>query len=136
MRGGDTTNPREKRTVPIAGGGPGMSAAVAFGELAFVSGQVALNEHGALVGEGDCAEQARQCFRNIEQILREFGVGLAEILQLTAYLRRAEDAGAYLAVREVVFPENPPATTTVVAAPFDPRFLVEVQVVASTRRTS
>jgi enamine deaminase RidA (YjgF/YER057c/UK114 family) len=110
--------------------GPGMSAAVRVGATVAVSGQVALDENGALVGEDDCAEQARQCFRNIERALAGVGATLADVVQATGYLADVADAPKYLAVRQATFPVDPPATTTVVAALLSPSFLVEVQVLA------
>ena len=117
------------RRVPVPGDAPGMSAAVRADGRIYVSGQVALGPDG-LVGEGDCAAQARQCFANLEAVLGELGAGLADVVSLTAYLADRADALAYLAVRREVFPVDPPATTTVVAALLDPRLLVEVQAVA------
>src|SRR5438045_4173988 len=104
-----------------------MSAAVRAGNVIAVAGQVALDEHGTLVGEGDCGQQARQCFRNVERVLAAAGATLADVVQLTGYLTDPADAGAYLAVRAEVFAVDPPATTTVVAELLSPRFLVEVQ---------
>jgi 2-iminobutanoate/2-iminopropanoate deaminase len=118
-----------KRAVPMSPPGPGMSAAVVADGTVFVSGQVAMGPDGAVSG-GDCTAQARQCFGNIERILGEVGCTLGDVVSVTAYLAHASDARAYLAVRAEVFVADPPATTTVVAALLDPRFLVEVQAVA------
>ena len=123
-----------KRVVPLAHPGAGMSAAVQVGTTIAVAGQVAIDETGTLVGQGDCAAQARQCYANVARILAELGAGLADIIAVTGYLANAADAQAYLAVRRETFPADPPATTTVVAALLDPRFLVEVQVLASLER--
>jgi enamine deaminase RidA (YjgF/YER057c/UK114 family) len=119
-----------KRTVPLTPPAPGMSAAVQAGGAIYVAGQVALGPDG-LVGDGDCEAQARQCFGNVDAVLGELGVGLADVVSLTAYLADPADAPAYLAVRRELFAVDPPATTTVIAALLDPRFLVEVQVVAA-----
>jgi enamine deaminase RidA (YjgF/YER057c/UK114 family) len=110
--------------------GPGMSAAVRFGDTVAVAGQVAVDETGTLVGEGDCEAQARQVFRNIERILAGVGATLADVVQATGYLADPADGPNYLAVRQEVFPVDPPATTTVVATLLSPKFLVEVQVLA------
>jgi len=42
---------------------PGYSHAVQAGGLIFISGQVALDADGSVVGPGDMATQARQAFR-------------------------------------------------------------------------
>ena len=120
-----------KQTFNLDGrSGPGMSAGVRFGNTIALSGQVAMDETGTLVGEGDCEAQARQCFRNIARVLAGFGATLADVVQATGYLASAADAPKYLAVRQETFPVDPPATTTVVAALLSPLFLVEVQVLA------
>ena len=47
---------------------PGMSQAVRKGRQLVLSGQVALDESGEVVGEGDAAAQCQQIFRNIERL--------------------------------------------------------------------
>ncbi|MET0146965.1 MAG: RidA family protein [Ilumatobacteraceae bacterium] len=108
-----------------------MSPGVRFGNVIAVSGQVSVDETGALVGIDDVAAQARQCFANIERILGRAGASLSDVVQLTGYLVDPAHAGAYLEVRRATFAVDPPATTTVVvAALLGPQFLVEVQVLA------
>jgi enamine deaminase RidA (YjgF/YER057c/UK114 family) len=107
-----------------------MSAAVVANGTVYVAGQVAFGADGQVVGEGDCAAQTRQCLANIERILGQVGCGLADIVSLTSYLARAEDAAAFVGVRGEVFPVDPPATTTVVAALLGPTLLVEMQAIA------
>lgn len=108
----------------------GMADAVRVRDTIYVSGQVATGEDGQLVGPGDVAAQARQCFAKVERILRELGAGLTDIVAVTGYLADEAHAPAYLAVRAETFPADPPATTTVIARLIRPEFLVEVQVVA------
>jgi enamine deaminase RidA (YjgF/YER057c/UK114 family) len=45
------------------------------GRVIHFTGQVAWDENEQIVGEGDVAEQTRQCFRNIERILVAVGGG-------------------------------------------------------------
>jgi enamine deaminase RidA (YjgF/YER057c/UK114 family) len=110
--------------------GASMSAGVRCGDTIYVSGQVAIDEAGALVGEGDIQAQAEQCFANIARILGEAGVGMADVVSLTTYLTAVENAGAFLKLRAQTFPERPPATTTVIAQLLHPSFLIEIQAVA------
>ena len=44
------------------------SAALRDGQLLFISGTVAVDEHGNLVGKNDLAAQTRQIFENIDRI--------------------------------------------------------------------
>jgi enamine deaminase RidA (YjgF/YER057c/UK114 family) len=118
------------------GSSPVMSQAVATGPFVFVSGQVALDPDGALVGAGDVRAQAEQCFRNIEALVAEAGGTMADVTKITGFLTDAAAAPAYLAVREAMFGTigAPASSTVVVAALLDPRFLVEIEAVAVVER--
>jgi enamine deaminase RidA (YjgF/YER057c/UK114 family) len=109
----------------------GMSAAVRFGDLVAVSGQVAMSETGELVGAGDFAAQAEQCFANLARVLRQAGSSLEDVVSLTTYLTSAEFALTFLAARARHFPEHPPATTTVIAQLLHPNLLIEIQALAT-----
>lgn len=50
------------------------SPAIRYRDLLAISGQVAVDPSGALVGEGNIEEQARQVFRNIAALLAEAGL--------------------------------------------------------------
>jgi enamine deaminase RidA (YjgF/YER057c/UK114 family) len=110
---------------------PGMSQAVRKGRHVVLSGQVALDESGALVGEGDAAAQCEQIFRNVERLLSKAGSGLDDVVLLTCYLSDARHFPAYSAAKRRIFPgEAPAGTSVIVAGLLDPRFLLEVEVVA------
>jgi enamine deaminase RidA (YjgF/YER057c/UK114 family) len=118
----------EKRFVSLGEGvNVGMSAAVRFGDCIAVSGQVAMDAEGALVGKGDFAAQAEQCFRNLAGVLERAGGSLSDVVSLTTYLASREHAAAFLAARARHFPIDPPATTTVIAQMLHPDFLIEIQ---------
>src|SRR4029079_716340 len=111
---------------------PGVAAASGYshvvsgrGRLVAVAGQVALDEHGVVVGIGDPAAQARQVFENLRWCLAAagaqfadgatLGVHVTDMVYLTAR-REARDA--------VVDPLRPPASTAVqVVALALPEFL-------------
>jgi enamine deaminase RidA (YjgF/YER057c/UK114 family) len=109
----------------------GMSAAVRFGDCIAVSGQVAMDERGALVGQGDFAAQAEQCFANLAKVLARAGGALEDVVSLTTYLSSREFAPVFLEARARHFPQNPPATTTVIAQMLHPDFLIEIQALAA-----
>jgi 2-iminobutanoate/2-iminopropanoate deaminase len=102
---------------------------VSRGGLLFVSGQVPLTADGA-VPDG-AAAQTRVVLSRIHALLAEHGVGWAEVVKVTYFLR---DIGDLAAVREVltdVLPEPRPAASLVeVSGLIDPRFLVEIEAVA------
>ncbi len=109
----------------------GFSPATRAGNMVFVSGQVATDSAGKLVGAGDCRAQAEQCFRNMEAALKAAGASLADVTKITAFLVNAQDYAAYASVRLKVFPENGPASSTVVVkALVRPEFLIEIEALA------
>jgi enamine deaminase RidA (YjgF/YER057c/UK114 family) len=55
------------------------------GDLIFVGGQASLDEHGRTVAAGDIAEQTRNVFRYMRQVLREAGADLRDLVKLNTY---------------------------------------------------
>jgi enamine deaminase RidA (YjgF/YER057c/UK114 family) len=110
---------------------PGMSHAVRVGDLMFLSGQVSVDAGGTLVGEGDPLAQVRQCFHNIEALLRAGGGGLDSVVKLTCYLADAGTYPVYASVKAELFARRPPVgTVVIVGALLDPRFLLEIEATA------
>ena len=67
---------------------PGYShVVVASGPLAFISGQVALDATGAVVGVGDIAVQTRQVLANVGACLETVGATWADVVKTSWYLR-------------------------------------------------
>ncbi|MDQ3671283.1 MAG: RidA family protein [Actinomycetota bacterium] len=95
--------------------------AVRVGELLFVSGIVAVDGEGRLVGEGDVVEQARQVFRNMGEVLAAAGCGFADVVKVTVFLTNVEDRPRINPVRQEVFGDARPASTLVEV----PRLAVE-----------
>lgn len=121
-----------------AGVAPGNGYShVVWGEGRFIaiSGQVALDEHGTLVGENDPAAQARQVFGNLRRCLTEAGATFDDVVKLTYFLT---DFASIQAVREardaVIDTAHPPASSAVqVAALFRPDLLLEIEAYAILR---
>jgi 2-iminobutanoate/2-iminopropanoate deaminase len=79
----------------------------------FVSGQLGEDASGVLVST-DVAEQATQCFRNIDLLLRAAGATKEDVAKLTIYLTDLADREAVARARTAFFGEQKPATTAVV----------------------
>lgn len=108
-----------------------FSPGVRVGELLFVSGQVAQDGNGNTVGIGDCEAQTRQVMSRIRAIIAAAGGRMEDVVKITTFLVNLDDYPAFSRVRAETFPENPPASSTVVvAALVRPEFLVEVEAVA------
>src|SRR2546430_8236597 len=65
---------------------PGFTHAVRIGPTLYVSGEVALDSTGRLVGPGDLRAQAGQAFANLATVLRIGGVTPADVAKLTIYV--------------------------------------------------
>ena len=118
--------------------GPGYSHAVTVsGRLAFVSGQLALDAGGQLVGPGDLTAQTTQALRNLHSVLAALGAGWPDVARLGWYVLDATDVQVIRDVRdEVMRPAlgdlpNPASTLVQVAALARPGFLVEVEAVVA-----
>jgi 2-iminobutanoate/2-iminopropanoate deaminase len=108
----------------------GMSQAVRCGDWITVSGQVALKD-GQVVGIGDAAAQARQCFANIAAVLAEAGASLEDIVSLRCYLTDKSAYEGYAEVKSMLFKDKSPASTTVIiSALLIPALLMEVEAIA------
>ena len=98
--------------------------------LVFCSGQLGIGpdeEVPPTVGA-----QAERCFENIRAILAEAQLRLSDIVRINAYLTRREDMAGYMAVRDRMVADPPPASTLMIVSGFTrPEFLVEIEVVAA-----
>ena len=109
----------------------GFSPVARVGNQVFVAGQVATNADGEMVGVGDAGAQSAQCFRNIEAALKAAGASWDDVTKITCFMVSADDYAAYAEVRNGIFPENGPASSTVfVKALVRPEMLVEVEAYA------
>lgn len=113
------------------------SQAVRIGDLVFASGQVALDPVGGQLVPGDIAEQTVRALENIRAVLTEAGLGLADVIKTTVFLKSMSDFAAmnevyakYLAPEGVV----PPARSTVAVAGLPKDALVEIEVIATGAR--
>ena len=109
-----------------------MGTRMEGGRLLYISGQVAWDAAGAIVGKGDVRAQARQALENLRQVLRAAGGDLGNLMKITTYITKVEDIPAVAQARSEVFQgELPASTLIVVTSLFHPDFLIEVEGVAA-----
>jgi enamine deaminase RidA (YjgF/YER057c/UK114 family) len=111
----------------------GFSQVVEFsGKLVVVSGQVAFDADGQIVGRDDPEAQARQVFANLRTALAAAGAGLDDVVKLTVYLTDIGDLAVVRRVRSELFaPESAPASTLVaVSSLVDPALKIEIEALA------
>ena len=109
------------------------------GRLAFVAGQVALDEHGVLQGSGDPVAQARQCFTNLRRAMQALGATPRDFVQMRLYV--VDHAPAlvgplFAAGREVFGAEWPLCASTLLGVQRLglPEWLVEMDAVIAVPR--
>jgi enamine deaminase RidA (YjgF/YER057c/UK114 family) len=98
----------------------------------YVAGQIALDERNQIVGAGDPALQAEQCWTNISLALQAADCTLADIVKLTVFLKDIRHGPSETAVRRRHFGDNPmPVCTLVQVANLGfPELLMEIDVIA------
>ncbi|KAB1976876.1 RidA family protein [Streptomyces triticiradicis] len=102
------------------------------GRFVAVSGQLPLDEDGALVGEGDAEAQARQVFENLRRCLAAAGAGFDDVVKLTFFVTDMAHMPAIRAARAAHIPADrlPAASAVQVAALVRPEFLMEIEAYA------
>lgn len=106
-------------------------AVASSGQLLLVSGQLGLTPDGSLPSQA--VEQARQCFANIESILRKAELGIENVLRINAYVSKRRYLADYMKARDEWLCELavPPASTLMIVSGFaQPEMKVEIEVTA------
>jgi len=111
----------------------GYSYAVkAAGTPVYISGQVAIDGSGALVGEGDAAAQTEQVFQNLRTVVEAAGGSLKDIVKITVYVTDPAYRPAVAAARQKHFADGayPASTYVVISGLALPQLLVEIEAIA------
>lgn len=104
---------------------------VRAGDWLYLSGMLALDASGKLVGGDDAAAQTERIFQNLAAVLEAGGAGFDAVVKVNVYLRRIGDRAAINEVRRKYFGESRPASTLVEVSAFViPEALVEIDAVA------
>ncbi len=100
--------------------------------LLVLSGQVGVDDDGAVVAPGDVRAQSERIFELIDGLLAAHGAGLADVLHVRTFMTDLGDLAGYAAVRNRYFPDAKPASTTVeVNRLFLDGAVIEVEVTAA-----
>jgi 2-iminobutanoate/2-iminopropanoate deaminase len=100
------------------------------GGLIFTAGQVAWDKAGEVVGIGDVREQTIQTLANLVAVLEEGGATVNDVLKCNVYLADIRHFQVMNEEFAKVFPNDPPARTTVEARLAEPEMLVEIEAIA------
>ena len=111
-----------------------LSQGFRVGDLLLVSGQAAIDEHGAIVGAGDFDAQAEQVFRNLQRVLEAGGSGLDRVVKVTIFLTDMGNFPKIVELRGTWFTPPYPADTIVeVTALALPELELEIEAIAVVR---
>ena len=101
------------------------------GRTLYVSGQIALDRAGAVVGKGDLQAQTRQVFENLRSALAASGATFDHVVKITVFMTDVAGLQAFRDVRDRYFTKNPPASTLVqVVRLARPELMIEIEAVA------
>ena len=120
-------------TVAAPIGGYSQAVRVETGDAVwiYVSGQVALDAEGTLVGVGDMRAQTERVFENLRAILGSNGATFGDVVKVTTFVTTLDDLAGMREVRGRYLSAELPASTAVqVAALVLPEALIEVDIVA------
>jgi 2-iminobutanoate/2-iminopropanoate deaminase len=87
--------------------------AVRAGGFLHVSGIVAVDSQGRLVGGDDVVAQVRQVFESMRVVLAAAGCGFEDVVKVTLFLTDIDDRPLINPVRQEVFGAARPASTLV-----------------------
>jgi enamine deaminase RidA (YjgF/YER057c/UK114 family) len=101
---------------------------IASGRRVSISGQVAVDSLGAVVGAGDFRAQCVQVFENLERALRSVGATFADVVSTDMYVTDLSHLTILREVRARYLPtEAPPASLLVqVVALYRPELMIEI----------
>ena len=101
------------------------------GDTLYVSGQLPLDESGALIGSSDPQAQAVQCYRNIKAIVEHFGGTLEDVVKITQFTTDIAHRPALGRARDIFFTAPGPSSTLVaITALANPDAVVEIEAIA------
>ena len=107
----------------------GYSRAVVDGDYVFVSGTTGFDYESMSISENP-AEQADQCFKNIEKALLEAGSSLDQVVRVHYIFPEKSDFEPCWPIFKKYFKKACPAATMFVAGLLDERMKLEIEVTA------
>ena len=122
----------ERKILGKAAGSYSLGVSAPAGRLIFISGMVALDEAGEVIGPGDMEAQTRSVFQQIGALLQEAGASMKDVVKITTFVTDMSQYGKFAAARKEVFAPGPyPASATVkVSGLVKDGLLVEVEAIA------
>jgi len=100
--------------------------------MLILSGQVAFNEKGVLIGEDDFSEQTQQVFQNIKNIITATGGTMDNLVKLGFFVTDVSQLSQLRSIRDTfINVKQPPASTLIeVKGLFRKDLLIEIEATA------
>lgn len=98
------------------------------GRLVSISGQVAMDAHGKVVGAGDFHAQCMQVFESLRIALRSAGLDFSDVVRTDMYVTDLSQLAVLREVRAHYLPAQAQATSTLLKVDglFRPELMIEV----------
>lgn len=106
------------------------SQGIQAGNMVFVSGQLPIVPETGKLLEGTVGEQTKQSLRNIENVLKEAGCTMQDVVKTAIFLRDMNDFAEVNAAYATFFQENPPARSCVQVARLPKDADLEIEAIA------
>ncbi len=102
-------------------------------KILYLSGQIARNQKGELVGRDDLEAQTRQVYQNLQTLLKNQGASFKDVVKQNIYTTRPNEIQTIRNVRDEFLGDRklPASTLVVVAALASPDFLIEIEMIAA-----
>lgn len=109
----------------------GYSRAVKVGNWVEVTGTVASDENGRVVGPGDPYLQTRYIYQKLEKVLAEAGAAMKDVIRVRMFVTDISRWQEYGRAHSEFFQTIKPCNTMVeVSALIEPEYLVEIEMTA------
>tara|TARA_B100000941_G_scaffold59454_1_gene38951 strand:- start:224 stop:697 length:474 start_codon:yes stop_codon:yes gene_type:complete len=107
------------------------SQAIKSGEFLFISGQIPLNPETMEIVDSSFEDSAQRVISNLQNICKEAGASLDDIVKLNIYLLDLENFGTLNKIMEERFSEPFPARATVEVARLPKDVMIEMDAIVS-----
>ena len=107
------------------------SQAIKSGEFLFISGQIPLNPETMKIVDSSFEDSAQRVISNLENICKEAGASLNDIVKLNIYLLDLENFDTLNKIMEERFSEPFPARATVEVARLPKDVMIEMDAIVS-----
>jgi 2-iminobutanoate/2-iminopropanoate deaminase len=100
--------------------------------LIFISGQLARDKNGDIVGAGDMRAQLRKVLENLSDALQGAGASLSDLVRTNTYVTDIDEYFRHVDVRMEFYQHAMPTSTTVeVRRLAQPELMVEIDAIAA-----